>query len=88
MLGIYLSGTGNTKHCIERLTSLLEEDAETIPIEDRNVIEKIVSNDVIILGYPTQFSNMPYMVRDFINKNKEIWQGKKLQAKRKTMRLS
>ena len=78
MLGIYLSGTGNTKHCIERLTSLLEEDAETIPIEDRNVIEKIVSNDVIILGYPTQFSNMPYLVRDFINKNKEIWQGKKV----------
>lgn len=29
MIGIYLSGTGNTKHCIEKLTKLLDSSAKT-----------------------------------------------------------
>lgn len=78
MLGVYLSGTGNTKHCIEKLVSLLDEAAECIPLEDKNAAEKIRSNDVIYLGYPTQFSNSPYMVRDFIRSNPSLWQGKKV----------
>lgn len=78
MLGIYLSGTGNTKHCIEKLTSLLDTSAKAIPLECTNVIEEIKKNNTIILGYPTQFSNAPYMVRDFINKNKSLWNGKKI----------
>ena len=78
MLGIYLSGTGNTKHCMEKLISLVNRSAECIPIEAPGIIDKIKKNDVVYLGYPTQFSNAPYMVRDFINKNKEIWQGKKV----------
>lgn len=30
------------------------------------------------LGYPTQFSNAPFMVRDFIKKNSSLWKGKKV----------
>jgi hypothetical protein len=30
MIGIYLSGTGNTKHCIEKLVSLLDNSAKAI----------------------------------------------------------
>lgn len=78
MIGIYLSGTGNTKHCIEKLTSLIDASAETIPLECANVIDEIKKNDTIILGYPTQYSNAPYMVRNFINKNKSLWNGKKI----------
>lgn len=78
MLGIYLSGTGNTKHCIEKLVSLLDETAECIPLEDKNAAAKIKNNDIIYLGYPTQFSNMPYMVRDFIQSNPALWAGKKV----------
>ncbi|MGN0163669.1 MAG: EFR1 family ferrodoxin [Candidatus Ornithomonoglobus sp.] len=78
MLGIYLSGTGNTKHCIEKLTSLLDNSAKSIPLESTNVIEEIKKNSAIILGYPTQYSNAPYMVRDFINRNKMLWNGKKI----------
>lgn len=66
MIGIYLSGIGNTKHCIERLVKLLDQSAKTIPLENRNIISEIKNNDTIILGYPTQFSNAPVMVRDFI----------------------
>ncbi|MGN0180827.1 MAG: EFR1 family ferrodoxin [Candidatus Ornithomonoglobus sp.] len=78
MLGIYLSGTGNTKHCIEKLTGLLDNSARSIPLECTNVIEEIKKNSTIILGYPTQYSNAPYMVRDFIHRNKLLWNDKKI----------
>ena len=78
MVGIYLSGTGNTKHCIEKLVKSLDETAIVMPLEDQSVIDKIKSNDTIILGYPTQFSNAPYMVRDFIQSNASLWKGKKI----------
>lgn len=78
MIGIYLSGTGNTKHCIERLTELLDDSAKAMPLESPGMIEEIQKHDTILLGYPTQFSNMPYMVRDFINRNKLLWNGKRI----------
>lgn len=78
MIGIYLSGTGNTKHCIEKLTGLLDYTAKILPLESEGVVEEIRNASVIILGYPTQYSNAPYMVRDFINKNSSLWKGKKV----------
>lgn len=78
MLGIYLSGTGNTKHCIEKLTQFLDETAKVLPLENKDIINEIKHNDSIILGYPTQFSNAPFMVRDFILSNAEIWKGKQI----------
>ena len=78
MVGIYLSGTGNTKYCMEKLIKLLDHTAEIIPLENKDVIEKIQNNDTIILGYPTQFSNAPYMVRDFIKSNSSLWENKKI----------
>ncbi len=78
MVGIYLSGTGNTKHCLEKLLPIVDSSAELVPIENNAATEKIRSNDVIYLAYPTQFSNVPFMVKDFIKKNKELWQGKKV----------
>lgn len=78
MLGIYLSGTENTRHCMEMLVSLIDKSAECVPLEDKDITEKIKKNDVIYLGYPTQFSNMPYMVRDFIQSNQTLWSRKKV----------
>lgn len=78
MIGVYLSGTGNTKHCIEKLTALLSYSANSIPIESDNIVEEIKKNDIIILGYPTQYSNAPYMVREFIKRNCALWAGKKI----------
>ena len=57
MIGIYLSGTGNTKHCIEKLVNLIDSTCKVIPLEDDNVIEEIKKNDSIILGYPVQYYN-------------------------------
>lgn len=78
MVGIYLSGTGNTKHCVEKLTALLDESAKTLPIEAANAARVVKENDFIILGYPTQFSNIPMMVRDFIKDNAAVFSGKRV----------
>ena len=78
MLGVYFSGTGNTKHCVEKLTTLLDKTAAVLPLESSSIIEQIKNNDTVIFGYPIQFSNAPYMVRDFIKKNRGIWNGKKI----------
>ena len=69
MIGIYFSGTGNTKHCVEKLVHILDNTAKTVPLEDSQITSILEQQDEIILGYPTQFSNAPFMVRDFIKRN-------------------
>lgn len=78
MVGIYLSGTGNTKHCLEKLLCLLDETAQVIPIESLNAMETLPQHDFIVLAYPVQFSNAPIMVRDFIKRYSSLWKGKKI----------
>ena len=78
MVGIYLSGTGNTKHCIEKLLHLLDKTAQAVPIESLNAIEILPQHDFIVLAYPVQFSNAPIMVRDFIKRYSLLWKGKKV----------
>lgn len=81
MLGIYMSGTGNTQHCVIKLLGLIDSEVESIRITKANeekIVDRIKENNTIILAYPTQFSNMPYMVRDFIKRNQTIWLGKKV----------
>lgn len=78
MIGIYLSGTGNTKHCVEKLVSLIDDIAKCVPLEYPPIVHILEKQETIILGYPTQFSNAPFMVRDFIKKNNSLWKGKKV----------
>lgn len=78
MIGIYLSGTGNTKHCIEKLIRLLDKTAQAIPIEGKETISLLSQHDFIILAYPVQFSNAPVMVRNFIKSHSDLWQNKKV----------
>ena len=78
MIGIYLSGTGNTKHCVEKLENLIDDKSKCVPLEFPQIIDLLKEEDVIFLGYPTQFSNATFMVRDFIKKNSSLWKGKKV----------
>ncbi len=78
MIGVYFSGTGNTKHCVEKLVYLLDDAAKCIPLEHPQITHMLEKQDIIVLGYPTQFSNAPVMVRDFIHSNAFLWKGKKV----------
>ena len=77
MNAIYLSGTGNTKHIVTLLLNELGDDGKIVPIESEGVKEALKAEE-LVLGFPTQFSNIPYLVRDFINKNQNVWKGKKI----------
>ncbi len=77
MNAVYLSGTGNTKHVTELLFKEIGAKGISVPIESPGVDEAL-KDDELILAYPTQFSNIPYLVRDFINNHADIWQGKKV----------
>lgn len=78
MTGVYLSGTGNTRHCVKKLLSLLDESARAVPLESPSAVEAIQGEEWILLAYPTQFSNAPIFVRDFIKTHAALWQGKKV----------
>jgi ferredoxin/flavodoxin len=78
VLGVYMSGTGNTKFCVERLVRDLDPDAVLTAIESDQTPELIRMADLVVLGYPTQFSNAPLMVRDFIRQHPTLWDRKHL----------
>ena len=77
MNAIYLSGTGNTKHITELLFKEIGAKGDLVPIESPDV-SKALKDDELIIAYPTQFSNIPYLVRDFIIIHKADWKGKKI----------
>lgn len=76
MVGIYFSGTGNTKYCIE--TFLAEYDAKAFSIEEKEVESQLKNHEEIVLAYPVQYSNMPKIFKDFIVDHKSQWKGKKI----------
>ena len=77
MNAVYLSGTGNTRHIVNRLLDELGVGGISAPIESADVM-KALEGDELFLAYPTMFSNIPYLVRDFINNNQNVWKGKKI----------
>lgn len=78
MIGVYFSGTGNTKHCVENFVKQYDNNGTAISIESPNFNSVIVQHDMIVFGYPIYFSNVPKIVRDFITQNKEYFIGKKV----------
>ena len=76
MTGIYFSGTGNTKYCIE--TFLSEYNTKAFSIEEKEAEYQIKSHEEIVLAYPVQYSNMPKMWKEFIIDHKGQWKGKKI----------
>lgn len=78
MIGVYFSGTGNTRHCLEHLLKLLDGNAMAYSIEDDNAISAIQSNDEIVFAYPVYYSYLPKIVYDFIDNNSALWKGKKV----------
>lgn len=76
MVGIYFSGTGNTRFCVEKFVHSMDETARCIAIEDTSTIQAIKQSDTIVLAYPIYFSNLPKIMRDFLDSNRNIFYGK------------
>lgn len=78
MLGIYFSGTGNSKYAMEVFCNEYDKVAKTFSIEDNNIIEAIRNEELLVFSYPVQYSTVPKILCDFIIENKELWNGKKV----------
>ena len=78
MLGIYFSGTGNSKYATELFCREYDDKTEILSIEDNNAVDKIDNEDFIVFSYPVQYSTVPKILRDFIISNKGLWNGKKV----------
>lgn len=77
MLGIYFSGTGNTRFCVNKFCYNYD-GSEPLSIEDCGVVEAINHSDSIILAYPVYFSNTPKIVKDFIHTNRLCFANKRV----------
>lgn len=78
MLGVYFSGTGNTKHCVCRFVNKIDTAAKVMSIESDDVVCHIEGDELIVFGYPVYYSYLPKIVRDFIADNRSIWKNKKI----------
>ncbi len=78
MIGVYFSGTGNTKYCVEYVLNKLDSNGASYAIERAGVIAAVKSSDEIVFAYPVYYSNLPKIVREFIVNNAELWRGKKI----------
>ncbi|MDR1002008.1 MAG: EFR1 family ferrodoxin [Oscillospiraceae bacterium] len=78
MVGVYFSGTGNTKHCVERFASEIDSEAKCFSIEDTQSVSELARHDTIIFGFPVYYSNIPKIAKDFIAQNSECFRGKKV----------
>ena len=74
---IYFSGNGNTKHCMELLSSALG-NGTLESIENENAIQLISNSEEFILAYPIHFSNIPFIIKEFIQKNSSLFAGKNI----------
>lgn len=78
MLGMYFSGTGNTRYCVTKFVEYFDEKNIAISIETPGIDKIIANQDVIVFGYPIYFSNTPKIVRDFLIENKSCFLNKKV----------
>ena len=78
MIGLYFSGTGNSRYILEQFCDEYEKDTKIYSIEDESAIEAIKNEELIVFSYSVQYSNLPKMLRDYVNNNGNLWNGKKV----------
>lgn len=78
MVGIYFSGTGNSRHAAELFCRQCDKECEVYSIEDNSAIMAIKGADMVVFAYPVQFSSIPKIIRDFVTDNNKLWMNKKV----------
>lgn len=78
MTGIYFSGTGNTKFCVDKFLIEYGNSKNSFSIEANEALEKIKNDNEIVIGYPVQYSNIPKILQDYIVNHQYVWKGKNI----------
>ena len=78
MIGIYFSGTGNSRYAVQLFCDRYDKNSKAFSIEDDRVIQAVEREDILVFAYPIQYSTVPKILRDFVNNHKELWKNKKI----------
>jgi len=78
MKGLYFSGNGNTKYCVEQFLNCFGSNNLAVSIEAENTNEIFAEDDMIVFAYPICFSNTPKIVYDFIVEHRDNFANKKI----------
>ena len=78
MLGIYFSGTGNSRYALEVFIREYDETARVCSIEEADITNFIKDNKDIVFSYPVQYSNIPKILKDFVDRYQHLWRGKRV----------
>lgn len=81
MVGIYFSGTGNTRYCVRRFLEKCNQNACDYAIESEKAMEAVKAmddSDILVFGYSVQYSNLPKMVKDYVIEHAALWENKKI----------
>jgi len=78
MIGIYFSGTGNSRYVLEAFLREYDKETKAYSIEEAYVIEEIKKHDTMVFIYPVQYSTVPKIMRDFVIDNRTLWKKKKV----------
>ena len=78
MVGLYFSGTGNSKYAAELFCKEYDKESGAYSIEDTEALAAVADADLIVFAYPVQFSTVPKIMRDYISDHSELWKNKKV----------
>lgn len=78
MIGIYFSGTGNSRYILDLFLKKMGKDYKIFSIEDIDVETKLQEANDIVIAYPIYYSSMPKIMDDFLEKNIELFRNKKV----------
>ena len=78
MIGRYFSGTGNSRYALAVFLKKYDETAPIYSVEDAEITKYIKRNKEIVFAYSVQYSNIPKMLKDFIDQNQSLWNGKRI----------
>ena len=78
MIGLYFSGTGNTRYILERFCEQYEKGTSHYSIEDENAVSAVENEELIVFAYPVQYSTVPKIVRDYVGNHGGLWKDKKI----------
>lgn len=78
MVGIYFSGTGNSRYAAELFCKEYDEATKAFSLEDDNITRVVKNEEMLVFACPVQYSTVPKILRDFIIENKELWESNKV----------
>lgn len=76
-IGVYFSGTGNSRYCVELFMKQLN-GKEAYSIEEADVLKQIQKHEYLVLAYPIYYSCLPPILEAFLKEHHDSFKHKKI----------